>query len=127
MSYRLQILHGNSYGLSNQLTKYKSTKNAKNDKNPKNVKSTKSTKVQKNLRRQLLVQKKQNKVKQPKYQTEKYNCANFAYKIGDRNGILVFIQNLCNYPGKMSIFMGVKIYIFVHMVYKLNGKIIKSR
>ena len=26
MSYRLQILHENSYGLSDQLTKYKSTK-----------------------------------------------------------------------------------------------------
>ena len=39
----------------------------------KNVKCTKSTKVQKKtLRRQLLVQKKQNRVKQQKYKTEKY-------------------------------------------------------
>ena len=29
MSYRLQILHGSSYGLSNQMTKYKSTKSTK--------------------------------------------------------------------------------------------------
>ena len=53
LSYRLQILHGSSYGLSNQMTKYKSTK--------------------KTLRCQLLVQKsilKQNRVKTQK--TKKY-------------------------------------------------------
>ena len=29
------------------------------------------------------------------------NCANFAYKIRDQNGNLIFMQNLRNYPGKM--------------------------
>merc|ERR1711984_35994 len=39
LSYRLQILHGSSYGLSNQMTKYKSTKSTK-------VQKYKNTKVQ---------------------------------------------------------------------------------
>ena len=39
-SYRSQILHGNSYGLSNQMTKYnkcKKYKNTTNDKNEKKI------------------------------------------------------------------------------------------
>ena len=53
MSYRVQILHGSSYGQSEQ--------------------NTKVQKVQKKtLWGQLLVQKKKNKVKQQKYKTEKY-------------------------------------------------------
>merc|ERR1712030_128676 len=52
-SYRLQILHGSSYGLSNQMTKYKNTKSTKLQKyktekyNTKKYKNTKTQKMQK--------------------------------------------------------------------------------
>merc|ERR1712105_503226 len=62
LSYRLQILHGSLYGLSNQMTKYKSTKSTKEQK----YKSTKyKTKKYKNTKTQK-VRKMQKKCKKCK-------------------------------------------------------------
>merc|ERR1712030_121809 len=48
LSYRLQILHGSLYGLSNQITRYKSTKSTKVQKyKRKKYKNTKMQKMQK--------------------------------------------------------------------------------
>merc|ERR1712030_59486 len=68
LSYRLQILHGSSYGLSNQMTKYKSTKvqkvqkykNTKVQKNKVQNKKYKNTKTQKNAKNTKKYKKSKN-------------------------------------------------------------------
>ena len=73
MSYRLQILHGNSYELSNQMTKYKSTKSIKS------TKSTKSTKIQK-TQKMIKIKKKSKRCKKYKSTKKKSPAPAFSTK-----------------------------------------------
>merc|ERR1711984_32336 len=74
LCYRLQISHGSSNRLSNQMTKYKSTKQKSTKmqicKKCKKIKSTKITKIRKKHWRQLLVQK--SKIENKKAKDQKY-------------------------------------------------------
>merc|ERR1712030_39432 len=85
LSYRLQILHGSSYGLSNHMTKYKSTKSTKvqkykstkyKTKKYKNTKTKKMHKIQKNAKIVKIV--KSTKVqKVQKYKNKKHLSASY--------------------------------------------------
>ena len=70
----LESPYGSSYGLSNQMTKYKSTKQKSTKmqicKKCKKIKSTKITKIRKKHWRQLLVQK--SKIENKKAKDQKY-------------------------------------------------------
>ena len=67
LSYRLQILHGSSYGLSNQMTKYKSTKSTKVQKYKSTKYKTKKYKNTKTHKMQICkkMQKRLNKNRYP--------------------------------------------------------------